>query len=228
MIHVNYSPIIISSGLAFDYSFWNVPVNNSQKCYNGEKSPEYTYARQCFTNITKEPSTLCTVGDYCPNTSSNISFCPHFFCPHSKTCVEEARTCDGICHCYYCEDETFDKLCEHTFPEAATIKCYESDRPVGINITILAIPCNGVRECKYKNDEDCESKLYISLVIMAILFAIICIGWFYIHFTTGDTDQSEKGNVMINLNNKIQKHLKGDDLARFKVLLKFYINCNLI
>ena len=49
-----------------------------------------------------------------------------------------------------------------------------------------------------------------------------------VHVAEADTEQAEKGNVMINVNNKIQKHLKGDDLARFKVLLKCYINCDLI
>ena len=146
----------LRSGLSLDYSFWKVPVNGVAKCYNGIISPDFTYARRCFANLSDDLSTSCIVGDYCPNSVHNSSDCTHFFCSKSKTCVEYDKTCDGICHCMYCEDESFEGLCEYTFPEAATIKCVEANRSSDINITILATPCNGVRECLNINDENCQ------------------------------------------------------------------------
>ena len=204
--------------MSLDYSFWNVPINDFPKCYNGTKSSDYTHARQCFINITNDQTESCIVGDYCPNTSHNITQCPYFFCSRSKTCVEHDKTCDGICHCLYCEDEEFDDVCFNTFPDAATIKCIEADRPYGINITILAIPCNGIRECRFKNDEDCESKWHISLITMLIFFVLISSGWLHTHFTADKTYQSKESVELIDQRNVTsEKRLKGDALAKFKV-----------
>ena len=125
--------IFLRSGLSSDYSFWRMPVNNVPKCYNGTKSPDIRFAQRCSDDL----STSCGVGDYCPNSSQNYSNCLHFFCSQSKTCIEHDKTCDGICHCQYCEDEYFEGLCQFTFPEAATIKCIESNRSIDINITIM-------------------------------------------------------------------------------------------
>ena len=201
------------TGLSLDYSFWKVPVNGVAKCYNGLTSPDFTYARQCFANLSDDSSTSCIVGDYCPNSVHNSSDCAHFFCSKSKTCVEYDKTCDGICHCMYCEDETFEGLCEDTFPEAATIKCVEANRSSVINITILATPCNGVRECLNINDENCQSEMYITNIIMMFFFLVIFCGWMYIHFITQTTIRSVK---KIELINEMPRR-KGDDLAKFKV-----------
>ena len=158
----------------------------------------------------------CVVGDYCPNSIQNSSDCLHFFCSKSKTCVENDKTCDGICHCMYCEDESFEELCENTFPEAATIKCIEANRSSDINITILATPCNGVRECLNINDENCQSEMYITAIIMTLFFFVIFCGWNYIHVTTGI--KSEKSIQLFCQTNSIpQPRRKGDALAKLKV-----------
>ena len=59
--------------------------------------------------------------------------------------------CDGIFHCMHGEDEVFD-ICEHVYPDIATIKCIEN-RVKDINVTIMAIPCDGIQECRDGSDE---------------------------------------------------------------------------
>ena len=54
-------------------------------------------------------------------------------------------------HCPNAEDEDFDR-CNHTFPSTATLKCLKKD-VYNVNITILAIPCNGITECNGGEDE---------------------------------------------------------------------------
>ena len=64
------------------------------------------------------------------------------------------------------EDEQFD-ICEETYPEEATIKCVEN-RLEGFNVTIMAIPCNGIKECRNGEDEDhCEEKQRVFQIIIA-------------------------------------------------------------
>ena len=46
-------------------------------------------------------------------------------------------------NCKYAEDENFD-LCKSTFPDGATVKCLEADRPF-YKIWIYAVPCDGIR-----------------------------------------------------------------------------------
>ena len=198
-----------------------MPVNGVAKCYNGSISPDFTFARQCFANLSDDLSTSCIVGDYCPNSVHNSSDCTHFFCSKSKTCVEYDKTCDGICHCLYCEDETFEGLCEDTFPEAATIKCIEANRSSDINITILATPCNGVRECLNINDENCQSEMYITAITMALFFLVILCGWIYIHITTQNALKSLKRiELFCQTDAMPQPRRKGDGLAKLKVYFK--------
>ena len=198
--------------MSSDYSFWRLPVNDVPKCYNGTKSPDIRFAQRCSDDL----STSCGVGDYCPNSSQNNSNCLHFFCSQSKTCIEHDKTCDGICHCQYCEDEYFEGLCQLTFPEAATIKCIESNRSLDTNITIMAIPCNGVRECLDVDDEDCESKWFVTPIVWLVFFLLICSGWGYTHFkaTIRSDECTEK---LYQTNMMPQPRKKGDALAKLKV-----------
>ena len=66
-----------------------------------------------------------------------------FFCQKSKSCIPKSWTCDGAVQCIYGEDEDFE-LCKDTFPERATIKCLEANRTNLFNITIFAVPCDGI------------------------------------------------------------------------------------
>ena len=85
------------------------------------------------------------------------------------------KTCDGIFHCIYGEDEMFE-LCKNTFPEEATIECIENRLPGSIDVTIMATPCDGIIECQDGRDESCEEDKWILIVIIVGLFlATICI-----------------------------------------------------
>ena len=204
------------SGLSLDYSFWN-----SHRCYNGTVTSDYTCARICNTYINDIKDTP-VIKDYCPNSNDGVSCSntQHYFCEKSRTCIEKSKLCDGIFHCLWGEDEQFDE-CKNTFPEAATIKCIEADRPPWINITILAIPCNGERECLDVNDENCESNWYITFGTMIIFFILISFGWFYIHFSTGSSRNKfyelHEHIQQTDERNKTNFKLKGDDLAKLKV-----------
>ena len=158
----------------FDYSFWN----DTNKCYNGTDTDKYTHARLCSAyNKNKSIADLgndCSesrwykeyyiqhsfwshLAEYCPN-SSNESQCkdPNFYCNISKSCIEDSQKCDGIKHCIFGEDEAIE-TCDSTFPESATVKCVEPNRPLD-DIWIKAVHCNGVTECKNGEDEpeECE------------------------------------------------------------------------
>ena len=82
----------------------------------------------------------------------------------------------------YGEDEQFE-LCKYTFPEEATIECVENNRLPGIiDITIMAIPCDGIIECRDGRDENCENDKWILYIVTAVLFlTTICI-YFYLAF----------------------------------------------
>ena len=78
------------------------------------------------------------------------------------------KTCDGIFHCLYGEDEHFE-LCKDTFPKEATIECIENRLP-GINLTIMAVPCDGILECRDGSDENCGEDKMILVIAVAVLF----------------------------------------------------------
>ena len=229
LVHIRV--FICRSGLSFDYSFWS-----SLRCYNETKTSDYTCARLCNTYI-KDTKDTPVIKEYCPNSNDGASCTnvQHYFCEKSRTCIEKIKLCDGIFHCLWGEDEQFD-ICKNTFPEAATIKCIEADRPPWINITILAIPCNGERECLDVNDENCESNWYITFGTMIIFFILISFSWFYIHFSTGSPRNKffelHEHIQLTDERNETNFKLKGDDLAKLKVLhsiyictLTFYITC---
>ena len=103
------------------------------------------------------------------------------------------KLCDGVVHCFYAEDEDFND-CKHknVFPNSATIECVEN-RPVGYDITILAVPCNGVCECRGCSDDDCGGDImghnitlyfWVTLLILFVcFFIIICV----IHYNVNGT-----------------------------------------
>ena len=139
---------------------------------------------------------------YCPNCYDNIresltSSCPcqpgkgSFLCKESSTCIPDGKwllqfqnssqtliefcltekKCDGVVHCINGEDESFE-TCKDTYPEEATITCIE-DRPIGYDILIKAIPCNGIKECRSEEDEECEISDNILLGTMAVTFLVL-------------------------------------------------------
>ena len=129
--------------------------------------------------------------------------------------------CDGIFNCLYGEDEYFE-LCQDTFANEATIKCIENRLP-GINITIMAIPCDGIVECRDGRDENCEEDKWILVIVASVLFLTTICVYLYLLFVrlpfwkNSVFQQFDDGNI----DNKSKKHdcreLKGNTLAKFKV-----------
>ena len=132
------------------------------------------------------------------------------------------KTCDGIFHCLYGEDEHFE-LCKDTFPNEATIECVENRLPGTIDITIMAIPCNGILECRDGRDENCEEDKMILVIAVAILFlTTICI-YLYLVFVKlpfwKDSVLQDFEDVGTDFKTQSPdwSELKGNTLAKLKV-----------
>ena len=122
----------------------------------------------------------------------------------------------------YGEDEQFE-VCKDTFPKEATIKCVENRLPGTIDVTIMAIPCNGIVECRGGQDENCEDDKFILVISITVLFlTTICIYLYLVFvrlpswknsvfrdFDVGNTDLETKP---INCSD-----MKGNKLAKLKV-----------
>ena len=79
-----------------------------------------------------------------------------FSCKDSANeCVPNDQVCDGIPQCSDGTDESLDgdSNCRKHFDYHATIECEKSDT-YNLKIMTMAIPCNGVEECKYGIDEE--------------------------------------------------------------------------
>ena len=111
------------------------------------------------------------------------------------------------------------------FDEAATIECNQTGRG-SYNLSIKATPCNGVRECHVKNDENCgESRedLITSLVIVFLVILAVC--GFVHHITTKQypTMISDDPEFIDDETAKYRSGLKGNILAQIKVIKVFLI-----
>ena len=132
------------------------------------------------------------------------------------------KTCDGIFHCLYGEDEHFE-LCKDTFPNEATIECVENRLPGTIDITIMAIPCNGILECRDGRDENCEEDKMILVIAVAILFlTTICIYLYLVFVRLPFWKHSVLQDFIdVGIDFKTQSpdwsELKGNTLAKLKV-----------
>ena len=124
----------------------------------------------------------------------------------------------------YGEDEEFE-LCKDTFPKEATIECIENRLPGTIDVTIMAIPCDGIVECRDGRDENCEEDKLILVIAVAVLFVTtICI-YLYMVFVRlpfwrkSVLREFEDGN---NINSKSKppdcSSMKGNLLAKLKVI----------
>ena len=70
----------------------------------------------------------------------------YFRCGKGNLCIQDRLVCDGHRHCPNGEDENID-LCmnrnKNFFPNAATVKCNETGRPIDRWVEIMAIRCDG-------------------------------------------------------------------------------------
>ena len=138
------------------------------------------------------------------------------------------KTCDGIFHCMKGEDEQFN-ICNKTYPEEATIECVEN-RLEGFNVTIMAVPCNGIRECRYGEDENhCGENQNVFQIIIASLMVITQTVYLYIRIVKKRKWKQKNlegfGKVFQD-NYKLGEcgDLKGDDLANLKVMIEASIS----
>ena len=123
--------------------------------------------------------------------------------------------CDGIVHCMHGDDENFE-LCKNrkVFADEATIECVEN-RPKGLDITILAIPCNNVTECRDGRDENCEETYIIfGTVVSTITIMTFAIHIYWMNFMDKVTEDDD--NIEIVYPKEPWKS-KGDKLAELKV-----------
>ena len=122
------------------------------------------------------------------------------------------------------EDELF-QLCKDTFPKEATIECIENRLPGTIDVTIMAIPCDGIVECRDGRDENCEEDKIILVIAVAVLFlTTICIYLYlvFVRFPIWKDSvfwEFHEGSI----DSKTQSHdcseLKGNTLAKLKVFI---------
>ena len=122
------------------------------------------------------------------------------------------------------EDELF-QLCKDTFQKEATIECIEKRLPGTIDVTIMAIPCDGIVECRDGRDENCEEDKIILVIAVAVLFlTTICIYLYlvFVRFPIWKDSvfwEFHEGSI----DSKTQSHdcseLKGNTLAKLKVFI---------
>ena len=92
-------------------------------------------------------------------------------------CLKDVFICDGKRQCDGGEDEAIE-LCKSrdTFPKAATVQCLDPYRPDNSPIVIMAIRCDGRKECRNGLDEDgCDIPFSYLLYILASGFGLISV-----------------------------------------------------
>merc|ERR1711860_237206 len=188
-----------------DHSFWKL------KCINA-------------TNLGD-----CTINPDFGKRGEEKDFCDQpddFYCPKSSTCTKKSLTCNGLVDCFHGEDEAFELCHKESFVEAATIKCIESNRN-GDKIEILAVPCNGIRECQDGSDEDnCATMLHFTIVTMMTCCTTAVASWWYVFFLIKLKDKKRRIKMTLPPNRKqlVKKRLTGNRLASLKNTTD-YVTC---
>ena len=137
--------------------------------------------------------------------------------PTYFTCSE--KMCDGLFHCIYGEDESLE-TCRKFYPEEATIECIEN-RLDGINLTIMATPCNGIRECRNGIDEQCEISVVYFWSIFGGFFLLTVTVILIMKCLTPETKKNATNEVEhTKYDSKDCSLLEGNQLAEMKVIFK--------
>lgn len=124
--------------------------------------------------------------------------------------------CDGVFHCIFGEDESLE-ACKDTYPEGATIKCIE-DRLDGVDLTIMAVPCDGVKECRSREDENCELSNVFFWSIVGTLFLVTIVVWAVLNFIVSRQKPLYYGRRVKSRFESDCKRFKGNKLADLKVI----------
>ena len=101
----------------------------------------------------------------------------YLMCDNNTRCIHDKYICNGHIHCQDGQDENIG-VCKsrNAFPKAATVQCFEDNRPDKYRTVIMAIPCDGRRECKDGEDEmGCDISLIYLLIALLIGFATISV-----------------------------------------------------
>ena len=187
-----YTPTICG-----DHSFWRPKCSNVLKQGDCTINPDFGKG--------SDPDFTCDLPD-------------EFYCSKSSTCIKKSLTCNGLVDCFHGEDEAFEVCHNKSFVEAATIKCIESNRN-GEDIEILAVPCNGIRECRDGSDEDnCATMLHFTIDTMMTCCAVAVTSWWYVFFLIKLKDKKRRIKITLPPNRKqlVKKRLTGNRLAKIK------------
>ena len=233
-----------------DYSYWS----SKERCVEGGLQKEFTFARRCSTYVTPTNGNICKDGVAfsdqsqatllkqmidanldtsayrpCLNTDSLCSSLgsEYYQCPSSKTCIKKSKICDGVVHCFNGDDEKFE-LCSTAFsyiwPKEATVLCFEENR-LDYNISILAIPCNNIVECKNAEDEEfCSQLEIIKWSVQIGLVGSMFIIWtltYVLARRRNLTKNPQKSFAEKNFGMCVG--MKGEDLVILKVCKKFVL-----
>ena len=125
----------------------------------------------------------------------------------------------------YGEDEQFE-LCKDTFAKEATIECVENRLPGTTDVTIMAVPCDGIIECRDGIDENCDGDKLILVIVTAVLFlTTLCIYLYLVFVRLPFWKNSifwdfDAGNIDSESRPFVCSVIKGNELAKLKVLIE--------
>ena len=119
-------------------------------------------------------------------------------------------------HCINAEDEDFE-ICQHHFPEEATIKCIENR--LGYDIEIWAKPCDGVQDCRDGSDENCDDRKDIHAGVILCLILVTNVIYHYLkwHCLEWSSHSISSYHIWDGQISYTYSSLMGDDLANLKV-----------